>query len=39
MIDVPETEQQHQPVAGLCVITLDKAATTALFDLLGDWLG
>lgn len=22
-----------------CVITLDEAAATALFDLLGEWLG
>ncbi len=26
-------------VAGLCVITLDEVAATALFDLLGEWLG
>ncbi|MGH3815982.1 MAG: hypothetical protein ACRDUV_26630 [Pseudonocardiaceae bacterium] len=26
-------------VAGSCVITLDEAAATALFDLLGEWLG
>ena len=26
-------------VAGSCVITLDEAATIALFDLLGEWLG
>ena len=26
-------------VAGLCVITLDATAATALFDLLGEWLG
>jgi hypothetical protein len=78
--DVPETEQQQQPVrgrgsnsraiavtctqhdsagftnlmvskregaivldphtvAGSCVITLDEPAATALFDLLGEWLG
>jgi hypothetical protein len=77
--DVPETEQQQQPVRGRgsnsraiavtctqhgsagftnlmvskrdgavvldphiadsCVLTLDEAAATALFDLLGEWLG
>jgi hypothetical protein len=26
-------------VAGTCVLTLDEAAATALFDLLGEWLG
>ena len=26
-------------VAGSCVITLDETAATALFDLLGEWLG
>lgn len=26
-------------VTGECVITLDEAATTALFHLLGEWLG
>ncbi len=26
-------------VAGSCVIILDEAAATALFDLLGEWLG
>lgn len=26
-------------LAGSCVITLDEAAATALFDLLGEWLG
>jgi hypothetical protein len=26
-------------VAGACVITLDEVAATALFDLLGEWLG
>lgn len=26
-------------VTGSCVIVLDEAAATALFDLLGEWLG
>lgn len=26
-------------VAGVCVIVLDEAAATALFDALGEWLG
>jgi hypothetical protein len=26
-------------VAGSCVITLNETAATALFDLLGEWLG
>jgi hypothetical protein len=26
-------------VTGACVIILDEAATTALFDVLGKWLG
>ncbi|MGH3886371.1 MAG: hypothetical protein ACRDSZ_07345 [Pseudonocardiaceae bacterium] len=26
-------------VTGACVIVLDEAAATALFDLLGEWLG
>jgi hypothetical protein len=26
-------------VAGSCVITLEEMATTALFDLLGEWRG
>ena len=26
-------------VVGSCVITLDEAAATALFDILGEWLG
>jgi hypothetical protein len=26
-------------VAGACVITLDEAAATELFDALGEWLG
>jgi hypothetical protein len=26
-------------VTGACVLTLDEGAATALFDLLGEWLG
>ncbi|MGH4010660.1 MAG: hypothetical protein ACRDTH_21280 [Pseudonocardiaceae bacterium] len=26
-------------VAGSCVLILDETAATALFDLLGEWLG
>lgn len=36
---IDETIVLDPHVTGSCVIVLDEAAATALFDLLGEWLG